>query len=245
MIRSVIFDIDHTLYDYDSANASAMTAVEDYALEHFGWSRAETESLVRDAFREIGKEAGRKAVIHNRLIRFQRILEQKKLPLSPHALKMYDIYWNTLTASSTVFPGFSEAVGKLRERGLVIGIGTNMTSVMQFRKLESLELLQLFDFIVSSEEAGAEKPDSTLFMMCCRKAGFPPEECLYVGDNLKNDVLGAEAAGLRAAWFCPDKAPIPEGMPVPVDHPGTQRAGGDTVSFSSFKELPDLLELFQ
>ena len=38
MIKSVIFDIDNTLYDYDSANSAAMTAIEDYALENFGRS---------------------------------------------------------------------------------------------------------------------------------------------------------------------------------------------------------------
>lgn len=245
MIRAAIFDIDNTLYDYDSANAAAMTAVEDYALKYFGWNRAETESLVRDSFLQMSREAGKKAVIHNRLIRFQRILELKKLPLSPHALRMYDIYWDTLTASSVVFPGLSEVLMQLREKGIVLGIGTNMTSVMQFRKLEALGLLPLFDFIVSSEEAGSEKPESALFLMCCDKAGFSPSECLYVGDNLKSDIGGAEAAGLKAAWFCPDKAPIPEGMPVPVDHPGIQEAAKSTVTFSSFKELPALIDRFQ
>ena len=222
MIRAAIFDIDNTLYDYDSANAAAMTAVEDYALKYFGWNRAETESLVRDSFLQMSREAGKKAVIHNRLIRFQRI-----------------------TASSIVFPGLSEVLMQLREKGIVLGIGTNMTSVMQFRKLEALGLLPLFDFIVSSEEAGSEKPESALFLMCCDKAGFSPSECLYVGDNLKSDIGGAEAAGLKAAWFCPDKAPIPEGIPVPVDHPGIQEAAKSTVTFSSFKELPALIDRFQ
>lgn len=241
MIKAAVFDIDNTLYDYDKANASAMTAIEDYAGDHFGWSRSETESLVRDSYEEMRSLYGRKAVIHNRLIRFQRILERKGLPLSPHALRMYDIYWDTLTANSVLFPGLESALRDLRESGIKLGIGTNMTSVMQFRKLEALGVLPLFDFIVSSEEAGSEKPDSSLFLMCCEKAGSRPEECAYIGDNLKNDVMGAEKAGLRGIWFDPVKAPLSDGAPLPVDHIGRQVAAEDVLRFREFGELPELL----
>ena len=241
MIKAVIFDIDNTLYDYDSANAAAMTAIEDYCLENFGWSREETERKVKDSFDEIRIMHGRKAVTHNRLVRFQRILEKEGIPLFPHALRMYDIYWETLTGSSEPFPGLTEALEVLRSRGTILGIGTNMTSVMQFRKLETYGLLSYFDFIVSSEEAGSEKPDKILFRMCVTKAGCEASECLYVGDNLKNDVQAAMRAGLNAAWFNPEKAPLPDGAPLPVDHIAHQEAEDDIIRFSRFEELPDLV----
>ena len=38
-----------------------------------------------------------------------------------------------------------------------------------------------------------------------------PEEALYVGDLYEIDVLGAQAAGLRAIWFAP---PVGETMPT-------------------------------
>ena len=241
MIKAVIFDIDNTLYDYDSANAAAMTAIEDYCLENFGWKREETERRVKDSFDEIRVMHGRKAVTHNRLVRFQRILEKEGISLFPHALRMYDIYWNTLTASSEPFPGLKAVLSELRSRGMILGIGTNMTSVMQFRKLEAYGLLGCFDFVVSSEEAGSEKPDKVLFQMCVNKAGCEPSECLYVGDNLKNDVQAAMRAGLKAAWFDPEKEPLPDGAPLPVDHIAHQEADEDILRFSRFEELPELI----
>ena len=245
MIKAVIFDIDNTLYDYDRANSVAMTAVEDYAAEHFGWSRDETERKVKNSFEEIRAAHGKKAVIHNRLVRFQRILEKEGIPLSPHALKMYDIYWDTLTASSVLFPGLVDTLDHLKAHGYKLGIGTNMTSVMQFRKLEALGVLKLFDFVVSSEEAGYEKPDKVLFMLCASKSGCDASECLYVGDNLKSDILAAERAGLRAAWFVPEKEPLPDGAPLPVDHIGRQEADGSVLCFSEYEELPDLIRKIQ
>jgi len=241
MIKAVIFDIDNTLYDYDAANACAMSAIEEYASLHFGWSAQFTEDKVKTSYSEMKLLAGRKAVIHNRLIRFQRILEQENIALSPHALNMYDIYWSTLTESSKLFPGLTDALISLKNEGVSIGIGTNMTSVMQFRKLEALGILKYFDFIVSSEEAGSEKPDKVLFLMCAKKAGVTPDECLYVGDNLKNDIMAAERAGLKGLWFAPEKDPLPEGSPVPVDHLPYQEPDESVMSFSDYTDLPKIV----
>ena len=64
-------------------------------------------------------------------------------------------------------------------------------------------MLENFDFIVSSEEAGMDKPAPGLFALCAKKAGCRPEECLFVGDSLKRDVRGALDAGMSAAWYFP------------------------------------------
>ncbi|MCD7887241.1 MAG: HAD-IA family hydrolase, partial [Clostridiales bacterium] len=69
---------------------------------------------------------------------------------------------------------------------------------------ERLGLLDALDFVVTSEEAGVEKPDPGLFLLCAEKAGCLPEECLFIGDNLKKDVLGAQNAGMEALWLQPD-----------------------------------------
>ena len=70
---------------------------------------------------------------------------------------------------------------------------------------------------MSSEEAGADKPAPEMFALCAEKAGVLPEECLFVGDSRKKDVLGALNAGMHAAWYCPEgenagktEAPVPK-----------------------------------
>ena len=81
-----------------------------------------------------------------------------------------------------------------------------MTAIEQFRKLKALGLLDLVDFVASSEEAGIEKPNPGLFDLVVEKARCAPSEILFVGDNLRKDVLGATAAGMRAVWLQPDPA---------------------------------------
>ena len=78
-----------------------------------------------------------------------------------------------------------------------------MTAYMQYEKLIRLGLMEYMDFIVSSEEAGTDKPGNAFFMLCARKAGCLPGECLFIGDNIVRDYGGAAAAGMQARWFIP------------------------------------------
>lgn len=207
MIRCVIFDIDNTLYNYTKANEAAMEALHGYVQEKLGLSPDRFDHLAAEASREITgrlskNNPGGNAAVHNRLIRFQNILETCNLPLHPHALNMYDCYWNTLLDNMECAPYWREVLQELQNRNIRTGIGTDMTAYMQYRKLEKLNLLPLIQFMVTSEEAGAEKPDRKFFELCIQKAQCAPEECLFVGDNPEKDIKGAQKAGMKTLRHC-------------------------------------------
>ena len=216
MLRSAIFDIDNTLYDYNAAHALAYAALSDWACRAFALTPEQFDALHRHASRTLEARCGGGAAIHNRLIRYQLMLEHIGRPIA-HAPEMAERYWSTLLDEMRPFPGAAEAFAQLRAMGLLLGIGTNMTADRQFSKLERLGLMDMVDFMVSSEEAGAEKPDRRLFDLCAMKAGCPAAACAFVGDSVKGDVLGAMNAGMRAVWFCPDNDTgdaIPGAIPV-------------------------------
>lgn len=202
MIKVVIFDIDNTLYSFDAAHQVAFAALLDYAQRELGIAPDEFRRLHKEMNQELKGRMGSCAAIHNRLIRYQNILERLGKPVG-HALRMSDLYWNTLLDAMQPSPGAAETMQRLKARGLKLGAGTDMTARMQFVKLERLGLLPYIDFLVSSEEAQAEKPAPALFDLCVEKAGVRPAECLFVGDNLEKDVHGAQAAGLQALWYRP------------------------------------------
>ncbi len=214
MIKTVIFDIDSTLYEYAGANRRAVAAVTDYTCEHFGWAPETFPALAKEMTRKNNARMGNISTCHNRLIRFQNILEEQGLPLSPHAMKMYRLYWDTLIDTAEVSEGAADVLRELKERGYRIGIGTDMTAGIQFEKLERMGLLPYVDFIVTSEEACAEKPDVRLFSLCLKKAGCSPEECLFVGDSYPKDYCGARAVGMQALLFTPP-AKVASGQTAP------------------------------
>ena len=203
MIKAVILDIDNTLYDYDAAHAAAFRSLTEYAAERFGTAPETFEALHREAYRVQRERCGAPcAAVHNRMIRCQIILEMLGRPFLP-AREMDALYWETLMDHMRPYPGTLEGLEQLRALGLTVGIGTNMTADRQFDKLERLGLGPMIDFMVTSEEVNAEKPDARLFTCCAEKAGAEPSECVFVGDSLRGDVQGALDAGMRAVWFCP------------------------------------------
>jgi putative hydrolase of the HAD superfamily len=205
MIRTVIFDIDGTLYDYSAANTAAMDALRAYCREHFGWDAETFKAEHKAAYDELNHQAAGTAVSHNRLIRYGLMMEKADLSMS-HALAMNDLYWGTFLDHMEIFPGLKETLMDLKQAGYRLGIGSNMTADLQYRKLAKLGILELFSFIVTSEEALAEKPDPALFQRCIHKAGCEPQECLYIGDEPEKDAAGAEAAGMKALLYDPARS---------------------------------------
>ena len=59
----------------------------------------------------------------------------------------------------------------------------------------------MFELSVVSGEVGIDKPDPRIFDVMCERMKVKPEDCLYIGDNYVNDVLGARNAGWNAIYL--------------------------------------------
>ena len=205
MPKAILFDVDNTLYSETNAHAIAFSKVTDYVQTNLGIDPDTWAVLYKEEMAKMKALLGLNAAIHNRMIRILRILEDRKLPLY-HAKVLNDLYWEALVDAAQPEEGVKDALIALKKAGFTLGIGTNMTLDWQMAKLQKLELLDLFDFIISSEEAGTEKPDPAFFRFCAKRAGLDPKDCLFIGDSLKGDVFGAENAGMQALWYAPDTA---------------------------------------
>ena len=208
MIKAVIFDLDNTLYDYSQSHVYAMKALTEYCQDTFGIAPEETERCYKKAnnimMDRIGTDT---AAIHNRLLRAQCMLELWEKPLFPYARQMYHAYWDTSIENSELSPGILEFLQELKKRNIRIGVGTDMTAYIQYKRIESIGVAPYIDFIVTSEEAGAEKPHYHLFELCVEKAGVRPEECAFIGDNVRKDIEGAWESGLKGIWYIQEKDP--------------------------------------
>jgi putative hydrolase of the HAD superfamily len=222
MLKAVIFDIDDTLYSYKQANKRAMERMKLFIMMELGIPMEEFEQDYHRLMQEQLQICGSNAGCHSRAIRFQRMMEERGLPLR-YGAQLNDLYWEIMMDEMTPAEGAAQLLDGLRERGIRLGVGSDMTADWQIKKLDKLKLLDKLDFIVTSEEAGVEKPELKLFQLCAKKAGCAMEECLFIGDNLKKDVLGALNAGMDAVWVQPEES-------LRAEHPNVK-------SVSALKEL--------
>ena len=200
MIKTILFDLDDTLYEFGPAEQTGRAAIRDYAERVIGVDGDAFMDCFVGMLRLQMRLHGDAPGSHSRAIRSQLVCEKMGIPLH-HAPILNDLFWNSYISSIHPFPGIPELFAKIRESGRKIGICTNMTADWQLKKLAQLGLIDLCDFIVTSEEAAVEKPVHAIFDLCVEKAGCLASECLFIGDNPLFDIKGALDAGMNALWL--------------------------------------------
>ncbi|MRS04832.1 HAD family hydrolase, partial [bacterium] len=97
-------------------------------------------------------------------------------------------------------PEMPQVLEQIKELGLKIGIISNTQSQYQVpTNLKEYGIFDYFDPIVLSSEYGRRKPDPAIFYTAARLANVPTGACVFVGDVISKDVLGANRAGFRLA----------------------------------------------
>lgn len=206
MIKAVIFDLDDTLYAYEPLDREAGKRVQDFTCQSLGISEDQYQEAYQLGRTETKKQLGNVGASHNRLLYFQKTLEYLKVKPMPLSLQMYETYWGTFLEKMQLYPGVRELMDKLHEKGIIIAICTDLTAHIQHRKIQALGLSGDVSYLITSEEAGKEKPAPEIFALCLNKLGFAAEEICYIGDNYRKDIEGARACGMKTVWLHPQQA---------------------------------------
>lgn len=189
---AVLFDTDNTLYAYDPAHAAAQQAVKDKAIRTFSIGAKDFDAAFNDARNQIKARLGQTASSHSRLLYLQRMLEIMGLGSQVLlALDLEQTYWRTFLSSATLFEGVVELLDDLRLLGIPSAIVTDLTAQIQFRKVVYFGLDSHFNFIVTSEEAGFDKPNEAPFRIAIEKMMPKGDVIWMIGDNAVNDIRGA------------------------------------------------------
>ncbi|NLG05177.1 MAG: HAD family hydrolase [Clostridia bacterium] len=197
MIKGIIFDLDNTLYSYDLCNEVAMNAVIDYALKS-GFEREQFLFAFEKGKKEVKERLGTNcAATHNRLLYFQRTLELLGQNPMCEAMVYYNQYWDNFLEAMKPYEGVFDFLNQLKSLGIKTAICTDLTAHIQYRKIKQLGLEAYVDILVTSEEVGAEKPDSKMFLTTLQKMEVMPHECTFIGDDYKKDILGAKNTSIE------------------------------------------------
>ncbi|MBN8750760.1 MAG: HAD family hydrolase [Variovorax sp.] len=196
MPDAVLFDTDNTLYPYDPSHHRAMEAVRSKVVRSMSISEATFDSAFAAARTEIKQRLKGTAASHNRLLYFQRMLEL--IGLGSQVLVALDLeqtYWRTFLSVAELFEGLKEFLDDLRLAGVPTAIVTDLTAQIQFRKIVYFGLDQYFDHIVTSEEAGFDKPNPGPFELAIQKMKVSSDAIVWmIGDNQAADIAGARRA---------------------------------------------------
>jgi putative hydrolase of the HAD superfamily len=190
-MKAVFFDIDDTLYDTSGFAALARRAAINVMID--AGLPLESDEAYK-LLREIIKEKGSNYDKHFNVLT-KRVFGEEKPRLI--ALGMIT-YHNVKFALLRLFPETMSTLIYLKSQGYHLGVISNGITIKQWEKLIRLGLHHFFDEIITSEEAGAEKPDEIIFKQALDRMGCKAGNSIMIGNKFSEDIKGALNVGMEA-----------------------------------------------
>ncbi len=223
MIRAVVFDMGGTLLAYPRPGDGTWRAFEEsgirglyrYLVAQGHPITAEEESFVAHMFERLeqGWEQATGGRINLRAIDWiAAAAADHELALSDGALiEAVHHYARPLRDGVSAMPGAAAALAELRARGVRVGLISNTVwpGDLHREDLATLGLWQFIEYAVFSGDFGIWKPNPHIFLHVLERLGVNPADAVFVGDSPKEDIRGAQQAGMRAIWVRSPEFPLP------------------------------------
>jgi HAD superfamily hydrolase (TIGR01549 family) len=200
-IKGVLIDIDNTLYSYDTAHQEAIKLCYLSSIETLDISLSFDDfyQKYRTKRVEITTRLSPQGACRSRLFAFQEWFEEIKIPQAFNkALYFEELYWDALIKNIKLDNGAEQFLKTCYQRNIKICALSDMQAHFQIKKLQALKVDSLIDYLVTSEEVGAEKPAKIMFETALRKLNLNSHEVIMIGDNEEKDIKGAEKLKIKS-----------------------------------------------
>lgn len=105
-------------------------------------------------------------------------------------------YEQNIAVHTVLFPGVQRLLDDLDARGFKWGIVTNKMTRLTLPLVKHLALDHASVVVVCGDTTPFSKPHPEPLLHAAREAGYSPEHCIYVGDDLR-DIVAGKAAGMK------------------------------------------------
>ncbi|WP_195467469.1 HAD-IA family hydrolase [Clostridium sp. D43t1_170807_H7] len=187
MIKAVVFDLDDTLISEKEYIESGFNIIsKEIAKRHNLYSERVYEKMI-NLFEDSSKNV------------FNRVLDYFSIKYSnDEILDFINIYRNhkpNIKFYDDVIP----TITALKEKEIKVGIITDGYKETQFKKIEVLGCMELFDEIIITDEMGREfwKPNEVSYKLMAERLNINLNEMIYVGDNVNKDFVTANKLGIE------------------------------------------------
>lgn len=198
-IRTITFDMDDTLWDFQSAMANALGVTLKRLRSILPGERTARLTVPRlmDIRDGVALEMG-EGTVRQEEIRYAAMVKTLELLGSADrgiADELFSIYMEARLAGAKPFDDVPDVLAALKNR-YRLGIISNGNNTPQ-----AVGLDDVFAFTVFAHDCGFPKPDPRIFEYALAKFGDAPRVVAHVGDSLESDVQGANRHGMLSVWL--------------------------------------------
>jgi 2-phosphoglycolate phosphatase len=186
--KHVLFDLDGTLLD----TAQDFTRVLNNLLQENGRAPVSYEQV-----RETVSDGARA------LVRMGFDIDEDDPAFQTHLQSLLDAYAEQIDRTeSAVFQGIENLLRSIDSNNFHWGIVTNKPSRFTTPLLQKIPLLQNCASVICADQLAKSKPDPEGLIRACQLLNITPDDCIYVGDHLRDIEAGKNAsmATIAVAW---------------------------------------------
>ena len=191
MIKAALFDLDDTLYDHQTFIEGAYRVVAEDVASHLSLP-------AEDVFVHMWEKFTSRTTSDHTI--FSQALQDYDHYSEDLENAMVDSYRTHSPDHLDSYEGIPEALGRLKKKGILLGLLSDGPSTVQRNKLMALKITTLFDTVVITGDFGRDyyKPHPRGFEAACTGLGLPEAEVIMIGDNPLTDIAGAQNMGMQA-----------------------------------------------
>ena len=185
-IKAVLFDLDGTLID---TAPDFIRIIKQLCQEH-GHSCPSDEAIREQV--SAGARAMVKLMFGDELTAASDTDEK----LLSYRQQFLDAYEADICVDSQLFTGLDTFLQTLEHHHIAWGIVTNKPRYLAEILLNRLALMARCSVLVCPEDVTQTKPDPEPLLLASQTIGVPPEQCVYIGDHIR-DIQAGKAAGMQ------------------------------------------------
>lgn len=202
--KHLFFDLDHTLWDFDTNAKSSLTDIfAEFSLHEIVTPDFENFYQKYIYHNEILWDRYQKGFISADELKWKRMwrtLLDFKIGDEVLAKNLSIKFLEILPTKKQVFPYTIEILEYLTSKNYVIHLITNGFEKTQWSKIRNSGLEKYITHVITSEASNSLKPKKEIFDYAMDKAGATLPESIMIGDNPEVDIQGAINAGMDSIF---------------------------------------------
>jgi putative hydrolase of the HAD superfamily len=230
MIKVVIFDADHTLYDIDTSHA-----YEDmfrYLAKVLRGEKSVIERTWREHVRNIlnsrdaknPEKRKRRYSLYILLGQFNITDDKTMEEIMEHAL---EIFWSGVLETLEPKKNMRDVLKELKNDSVLCVASDEFKDVLKPKLEKALpEWKDIFALVVTPEDTGTMKPSRKYYSTIIKRLGVDAKSCVVVGDSWERDLKPAKELGIKTVLI------------------GKQKHGNPDAVIETLDELMDVIKSF-
>lgn len=206
MYKALFFDLDRTLWDY---RANSEQTISDLLNKFAPELNSRFEEFLEVFYKvndnlwvEYRDGKLKKDILSKK--RFLDTFEKFAVNVETFVDEIASYYVTESPKKTKLFPNTISSLEYLKDRGYRLCLLTNGFVEVQRVKIRDSKLELFFEKMFTSEEVGYQKPDKRIFEFAVNDIGIDKSACIMIGDDLHNDIFGAQRFGMDTVFFNPN-----------------------------------------